>query len=199
MTSKTEIISNSLSNEDRLHVDYLRGLSIIRVMLVHLGLSWFYPPYSYYIGIFFPLLFFISGVVSYGSFKRSSNAAEFFAKRIISILIPFYLFFIIILFLSYLEGENLFSSYKDVISWIFLRPDQSKVFFPIGQIWFIHVLFWITILSIPIYCLSRTNNKIIIFTIALSLFAIALDLIWPISDFVINSIGSRVPGHGSQA
>lgn len=59
---------------------------MLRVLLVHLGLGWFWPPYSTYIGIFFPLLFFASGAVSYNSFLNASSLSAYSYKKSAALL-----------------------------------------------------------------------------------------------------------------
>jgi len=78
-----------ISSSDQHYINIMRGISILRVVLVHLGLSWFYPPYSQYVSIFLPVLFFVSGAVSYYSFLRSKAVVVYLIKRLSLILVPF--------------------------------------------------------------------------------------------------------------
>ncbi len=187
-----------IGEEDRKYIDYMRGFSILRVMLMHLGLGWFYPPYSNYIGVFFLLLFFVSGAVNYNSFLRSSNSLLFYLKRIVSIVMPFYLFFLVVLVFSYFEDQTPVKSIGDFFAWMYLWPKQEMVFFPIGQIWFIHVLALITILSVPVYMASRNNRSIlVVFSVA----GIALAFIsqfFPIASSVRAVVETVMPRQGGQ-
>lgn len=134
------------------YLNILRGASILRVMLVHLGLSWFYPPYSQYVGIFFPVLFFVSGAVSYGSFSRNSSIKQYARKRLVDTLLPYYVFMLIVLVLGFFTEGNLYLvSFEELLKWIFISPTLSEIDFPIGQIWFIKTLIIIHLISVPIF------------------------------------------------
>jgi peptidoglycan/LPS O-acetylase OafA/YrhL len=145
----------SITPENQHYINIMRGISILRVVLVHLGLSWFYPPYSQYIGIFLPVLFFVSGAVSYYSFIKSSSLTEFLIKRLVLILTPFYIFAAIVIFLDASIYDGGFPEMDQLLRWLFVWPDLREVFFPLGQIWFINALVVMIFLTLPIFILSR--------------------------------------------
>jgi len=168
---KEEILE--LTDEKKHYIDIMRGISILRVMLVHLGLSWFYPPYSQYIGIFLPVLFFVSGAVSYYSFKRARNSMEYLVKRVILIIMPFYVFSIFVYFLTLALYPEKLPAASDLISWLVVWPDFDTIFFPLNQIWFINSLIFIVFLSAPLFAISRSRTwvlwAVLIASICLSL------------------------------
>ncbi len=79
-----------IGREQRDFIDCLRGLSILRVVLGHLGLFWLLRPYSEFLHALLPLLFFVSGAVSFGSFLRSDNSGRFLLRRLVLIISPYY-------------------------------------------------------------------------------------------------------------
>lgn len=173
-----------ISPEDRYFLDIIRGLSITRVVLVHLGLSWFFTPYSEYIHTLLPLLFFVSGAVSYGSFKRSSSALGFIKKRLISIYAP-YALLIIILFLSrwiylgYIPDVN----YSAVYNYLTMNVAQIKYpIFPLGQVWFLHSLAIIIIVSTFLFIVYKRFKSIYLCVIALSIFLAFIQFKFNIHD-----------------
>lgn len=161
-----------LSNNDSDYLDYLRGVSITRVVLVHLGLSWIFPPYSEIVLVFLPLLFFVSGAVSFYSFHRSGSIQEYLTKRLITISVPYY-FIIFVSFLVYwavnfeIPPLNLYAIYQ----WITFNPVavSDTMPFPLGQVWFLHVLVIITIISPFVFIFSRVNFNGALFPIAISI------------------------------
>ena len=96
----SSIPNYDISPQNQHYINVMRGISIIRVVLAHLGLSWFFSPYSQYIGILFPVLFFVSGAVSFYSFSRASGIIEYLIKRLVLVLTPFYLFSAVIVTLG---------------------------------------------------------------------------------------------------
>ena len=135
-----------INDEDREYIDVLRGFSILRVMLGHLGLFWFYPPYSWYIGAFFPILFFVSGAVSYNSYRKSGSVWVYLVKRYLSIAVPFYLFIALLALISIISSTN-FSTSLSLMRWLFMWPEWGGIEIPIGQIWFINALLIISLFS----------------------------------------------------
>ncbi|RBW49721.1 acyltransferase family protein [Marinobacter sp. F3R11] len=150
-----------LTDEKKHYINIMRGISILRVMLVHLGLSWFYPPYSQYVGIFLPVLFFVSGAVSYYSFLRARNSIEYLIKRLVLIAIPFYVFsFFVFLLTATLYPEKLPET-SHLLSWVVVWPDFSTIFFPLNQVWFINSLIFIVLLSAPLFALSKSRTWVL--------------------------------------
>jgi hypothetical protein len=142
-----------LNASERQYIDILRGASVLRVVLMHLGLAWFYPPYSQYFGILFPVLFFVSGAVSYYSFQRSANSIKYMLKRWLSIALPFY---VIMLPGAIVYAGNDFQLNLDfLMRWLLLRPNANLFPFPIGQIWFICSLLLLAFLSFPLFIVQQ--------------------------------------------
>jgi len=135
-------------SRDSEYLNLLRGASVIRVMLVHLGLSWFYPPFSYYIGVFLPILFFVSGAVSFENYLRKPFGI-YFTKRITGLWIPFFQLAVPVVLIF--SARQLKADPASLVSWFLLWPDRSLFPFPIAQIWFINVLLLLVIISAPIF------------------------------------------------
>lgn len=158
MLQKKEL---ALTEDDIYYIDIMRGLSILRVMLVHLGLSWFYPPYSQYIGIFLPVLFFVSGAVSYYSFLRAGTTIEYLLKRIILIIVPFYVFAVFVFFITAITYPERLPELSRLPSWLVVWPDFGRIFFPLNQIWYINSLIFIIFLSAPIFAISQYKTWVL--------------------------------------
>lgn len=154
-------VSLEISAKDRNYVDLMRGISITRVVLVHLGLSWFYPPYSQFINVFLPVLFFVSGGVTFFSFKRAANTSTFLSNRLISIFVP-YLLIIGVSFLTLWLYQLSVPAFNisSVVSWLTFNPHAvpDSMPFPLGQVWYLHALV-IIILTAPItFTLAMKNS-----------------------------------------
>ena len=164
--------SFTLNQDDRLFLDRLRGLSIIRVVLVHLGLSWFYPPYSQFVLVFLPILFFVSGAVSFPVFLRAQNSLHYTVKRLSSVIIPYYVIAAFIVISIFVFSSFQYSlSVKTTLRWLLVSPTSEMTPFPLGQIWFLRALLVISILSIPVYVLCRDNLNYLLAPIVVSIVA----------------------------
>ena len=166
-------------NNDREYLDTIRGLSITRVVLVHLGLSWFFLPYSDYVHVFLPLLFFVSGAVSYNSYAKDQQAFKYLVKRFIAISIPYYL--VLILAFSALlivRGEVPDFTPGGVLNWLTFNvsAERADMFFPMGQAWFLHALFFITLLSPLFFTLANISRHYFLVPIMISLILSILQL-----------------------
>ena len=154
------LVSMEISDKDRNYVDLMRGISITRVVLVHLGLSWFYPPYSQFINVFLPVLFFVSGGVTFFSFKRATNISTFLSNRLISIFVP-YLLIIGISFLTLWLYQLSVPSFNlsSIVSWITFNPTavRDTMPYPLGQVWFLHALVLIIITAPITFTLAIKN------------------------------------------
>jgi peptidoglycan/LPS O-acetylase OafA/YrhL len=150
----SNIINKDIGAENRRYIDLLRGASILRVMMVHLGLSWFYLPYSSYVGLLLPLLFFVSGTVSYFSFLRTKRMKTFVLKRLMSIMIPYYLLFIIIACASLLQDGW---SLGNITYWILMQPVHHGLPFSLAQTWYLQALVIIILISMPFFYLSQRS------------------------------------------
>ncbi|MDG1734047.1 MAG: acyltransferase [Thalassotalea sp.] len=166
-----------MDNELKEYINFLRGGSIMRVMLGHLGLLWFYMPYSSWIGLLLPVLFFVSGLVSYHCYLRYASLTDYLYKRSIGIYLPYLIVALAILLVS------LFIPQWDVgnfTRWLLIRPDTKELPFELGQVWFLRVLIIIVFLSAFIFALK---NKGIYFAILLSLVVIVINSIIDVRNF----------------
>ena len=153
---------------DRDFLDILRGASILRVLMAHLGLSWFYPPYSAYISILLPIFFFVSGAVSFNSVLNNSHRKFYFTKRYLALIIPFALFSLPFVIINF---ENVsFTDFSAIIKWFIAWPPM-ETYYPIDmrQLWFINALILMFIISYPIFLLAKKSIAIINIAFILSL------------------------------
>lgn len=155
-------------------------------MLLHLGLSWFYSPYSYFTISFVSLFFFISGGVSFFSYQKSDSSIKYFIKRFLSLSIPFYLIGIISVFIMLIFYRNIQSvSALDIINWITFYTNKSNSPYSIGQSWYLQTLFFITIFSIPLFKLSKNSAIYIIIGLVVSLAISSIQFFIPIFKLFI--------------
>lgn len=159
-----------IDQTDSEYINILRGATVLRVVLVHLGLGWFYPPYSYYIGIFLPVLFFVSGAVSFQIFKKRSMG-DYVSRRMIGLWIPFWCFFIPMAF--YFSYDKISFDIYSMISWLILWPDFSLFPFAMKQIWFINVLLLMVFLSLLLFPLLQ-RKPLVAFYCLISIFLLSL-------------------------
>ncbi|WP_372985204.1 acyltransferase family protein [Marinobacter sp.] len=174
-TSTKNIEFQDLSKSERVFIDRIRGLSIIRVVLVHLGLSWFYTPYSQFVHNLLPLLFFVSGAVSFYSLSRSNGFGLYLIKRLLSIVGPFYVIALSAMVVFWIYNNQAPSfNIKEIVRWLTIIPESSDTPFPMGQIWFIHAMVIIVLVTVPFLVMARNSSVpllfLIIFSIVLSVF-----------------------------
>jgi len=134
-------MSTKISSEDSTFLHYLRGGSILVVVFGHVGGFWAYPPYSSFLLAVVPILFFTSGATSYYSLIRSRSALDYFKKRFIGLLTPYYSFCLFVL-LVYICIHKSFPNWNlsNLSLWLIMAPTESISPFPVGQVWFIHAL-----------------------------------------------------------
>lgn len=148
-----------MNARDSTYINRLRGASILRVVLGHLGLGWVFLPYSSYIGMFLPILFFCSGFIFIYLFSRAATIKEYLFKRILGVVIPFYLVYFFSLASSAIINSGLSSfTLYDFFQILIIAPDISDMPYPLGQIWYLRVLLFCTLIS-PILFLVAKNNK----------------------------------------
>ncbi|EIK46710.1 hypothetical protein O59_000731 [Cellvibrio sp. BR] len=151
----------SLSAQDSEYVNYLKGASILRVVLVHLGLSWAYLPYSSYIGIFLPVLFFCSGFICISLFLKRKTTKAYLIKALIGCVTPFYLIYILSLAVKSTFAE-VDLSVEHLFRVILLSPSSDQMPYPLGQIWYLRVLLFCLILSPLIFTISANKHYLIL-------------------------------------
>lgn len=158
-----------LSQDDSDFLRYLRGLAIIGIVVAHLG-GWVLPPYSSFVHVVVPVFFFLSGSVSYYSFRRSPTTASYLKKRLVGLLIPYYL----ACFLSILVFRLTHASFPEitrntVLTWLTIRPTEHLSGFPLGQVWFLHTLLILVLVSPFYFILYMRNPAILAVLVAISL------------------------------
>ncbi|MBQ1783468.1 MAG: acyltransferase [Gammaproteobacteria bacterium] len=159
-----------ISEETRDYLNSLRGVSILRVVLGHLGLFWLFPPYSEFFHALLPLLFFVSGAVSYGSYLRSTSNGSYLYRRMISIATPYYAIIAIAVIGGLALNQQASLPMPDsLLRLILIIPKNGDLFFPIGQVWFIHAMIVIVVLSLPFFILSKASRKWLLPPIVISL------------------------------
>lgn len=150
----------------------------MRVVLVHLGLSWVFTPYSEFFHNLLPVLFFVSGAVSFYSYSRSPGINMYMLKRLLSILGPYF----VIAFLVILGNVVFFQDYfslDGVVRWVSIIPGNQDAPFPVGQIWFIHAMVIIVITSFPIFAISKNSTTPLALCV---LFSLALSVLHQVFD-----------------
>lgn len=166
------MIISSVSERDRYYLNTMRGISISRVVLVHLGLSWFFTPYSEFIHVFLPVLFFVSGGVLVHSYSRSVSTRGFLLRRIISIYIP-YILIVILSFTIVWTYEARFPviDYELLFHWLTINADRTheSMPFPLNQIWYLHALILIVLVSPVFFKLGIYNKYFFLIPILISL------------------------------
>jgi peptidoglycan/LPS O-acetylase OafA/YrhL len=149
-----------MEKKDSIYINRLRGASILRVVLGHLGLGWIFLPYSSFIGIFLPVLFFCSGYIFFYLFKKSENLSAFIFRRLSGILIPFYLVYVVALlghfFLFGIDFHRV--DFEYILRIVFVAPEIKDMPYPLGQIWYLRVLIFCTILSPVVFILGNRNK-----------------------------------------
>jgi peptidoglycan/LPS O-acetylase OafA/YrhL len=151
-----------LAREERNYIDLLRGASILRVVLAHLGLSWFFLPYSSYIGLLLPVLFFVSGVVNYNSYLRAKSEGrlnyKILYRKIKATTVPFYLLGLMIT----IACLPFFSSVEwrpAIFGWLLVKPNTEGLGFSLAQAWFLQAL---VIAHLVLYLIIRFSASLIV-------------------------------------
>ena len=177
----------NIDAQDREYLNILRGASIFRVVLAHLGLSWIYPPYSSYIGVFLPLLFFVSGAVSLFSYKRAGSLKSYYLKRLISISVPyFFIVFLSFLILFLYDPASFNLKLQVIFELIFFNVVAvgKAMPYPLGQVWFIHSLIIIIILTPIFFKLSTKSSHYLLLGVVISLTLGIIQTFIPVNKFL---------------
>lgn len=178
--------NNRLSAADALYIDRLRGFSILRVVLVHLGLGWIFPPWSEFIHAFMPILFFVSGAVSYFSLKRAASVGTFLTKRTLALTLPFYLIAVLAFSLLYLfSPAPPAMGLEEMLRWLSLSPAPETMPYRINQVWFLHSLLIITFAVVPVLLLARRREWVWYPAMALPLLVSVGQCLYPIDDLLM--------------
>ena len=144
----------SMNEETSLFLKYLRGFSILTIILMHCGLSYCYEPYSQFLQVVIPIFFFASGAVSVLSFKKSNSLLSYYKKRLLGIFMPYY-FFLVLVFLLYVY---IYKSLPDLTLWniyCYLTILPNAIIPPakiLSHLWFLHDLWFVILLSPFLIC-----------------------------------------------
>lgn len=141
-------------------------------MLAHLGLSWFFIPYSQYISIFLPVFFFVSGAVSYNSILNSENKRYFFVNRYITLVVPFIAFSLPFILTYIANGQTI--HFLELVKLMFAWPSRDVFPFDMRQIWFINALILMFFISYPIFKSARKSLIPVIIGFIISLIYVVI-------------------------
>ena len=145
-----------------------------------------WKPYSEFLHVFVSVFFFVSGAVSYDSYQRSGSVAEYLSKRVIGLLVPYYLLcalWVMIYIVAHLDCPRV--SLYDLVAWLSVRPIGSEKAFSIGQVWFLHTLLVISLLSPAYFTLYRYKPKLLAVLLALPIAVSAVQMHCNIDDFFL--------------
>ncbi len=175
---------NTISKDESDFLAYLRSLSIFVIVFGHVGGFWVFKPYSEFLHVFVPIFFFISGAVSYVSFERNSSIRLYYKKRIIGLLIPFYLLCLLSLAVFFVKNGHMPNiDIQNIIKWLLVRPSNAIMPFPIGQVWFLNTLFFIIIVS-PLYFKLNNNSKVLLTLLMVIFFGMSVvELFYDIKQY----------------
>lgn len=168
------LMSEQGSKRDSDFINYLRGASILRVVLVHLGLSWIFLPYSSYIGIFLSVLFFCSGYIFLHLYRTKRSTSYYLFSRLVGILIPFYVVYGAAVLIALYVGKNEGFDLEQLLRVVVIAPPAAETPYPLGQIWYLRVLLFCALLSPFIFSLAK---KSIIWILAPVVVAVIFSLI----------------------
>ena len=133
------------------HINILKGLGIIAVVLGHVGSPFVKIIYMYHMALFF----FISGYLYNDKYEK--NIFRYILKKIKSLYVPFVIFEIILLTLrntlirlhiydiSQVNSINSFKDLSENLKYIITfnnMPGESML----GAVWFLKTLFYVSIL-----------------------------------------------------
>jgi peptidoglycan/LPS O-acetylase OafA/YrhL len=177
-----------LQQYDSEYLFFLRAFSILIIVFGHTGGFWFFPPWSEFLHVFMPIFFFISGVVSYASFLRSRSIGDYLKKRIMGILVPYYCVCIFAMLVYLYNNESLpqFSAIN-LVRWLTITPNPSIMPFPLGQVWFLHTLLIICLMSPIFFYLYRRRSPFLLLFFFLSVVVSSIQTKYKIAPtFVIG-------------
>lgn len=177
-----------LSETDSRFLAYLRGVSILMIVFMHVGLAWFYRPWSEFLNVFVAIFFFISGAVSFHSYQKYSVLQSFYMKRLLGLYIPYFLLCLLSLTVYLFQyGGHLpiFDSDK-FLAWLEIRPYAVTTPFNIGQVWFLHTLLLISLISPSIFnAIEYHKTCYLFFLVLLLLFISSIQLFYDIDNYFV--------------
>lgn len=159
-----------MNSADSLYINRLRGASILRVVLGHLGLGWILLPYSSYIGIFLSVLFFCSGYIFFYLFVKSPSVSAYIFRRILGVAIPFYLVYFFALAISAFISPDLPKlTLYNIFQIFIIAPNISDMPYPLGQIWYLRVLVFCTFVSPFFFYLGRRYKYFLLLPVVIAI------------------------------
>ena len=140
-----------LQQRDSEYLYVLRAVSIFVIVLGHVGGFWFWRPWSEFLHVSVPVFFFVSGAVSYNSFLQGKSLSLYIKKRVTGLIIPYYcICFLALLVYLVLTKRLPKFSLGYFLDWLTITPGNKIMPFPLGQVWFLHTLLIIPIIS-PVF------------------------------------------------
>ncbi|MDY7062475.1 MAG: acyltransferase family protein [Sarcina ventriculi] len=169
------------------HINILKGLGIIAVVLGHVGSPFVKIIYMYHMALFF----FISGYLYNDKYEK--NIFRYILKKIKSLYVPFVIFEIILLTLrntlirlhiydiSQVNSINSFKDLSENLKYIITfnnMPGESML----GAVWFLKTLFYVSILyaifNIVLKKVIKKENEYLKCLIIVVLAVLSFDLIY---------------------
>lgn len=133
----------------------VRLIAMISIISCHI-MQYFGNISCYYLNVGVWFFLFISGFL-YGK-KDISDVMVFYKKRLVRILIPYYIILGVIILVNLLQGENITA--KDVISSILCLQWYGKTVPNCGHLWYIScILFCYLITPILQWICEKNENK----------------------------------------
>lgn len=151
-------------------IDVLRFLGIFAIYLGHLGnqAGYFYPfVFRYHV----PLFFFISGAMEVFT-KTDLTFAEFFRKKIKSIVLPYFFFGVISIVLIFLSGNATVGTISQT-ALQYILGIRNQLFAP--ALWFLPCLFVISLLFFILKKISK--NRWVLLLLGLGMLVISETLL----------------------
>lgn len=182
-----EVANIGFSETDSRFLANLRSISILMIVLGHVGLGWIFKPWSEFIAVFVTIFFFISGAVSYHSYLRTNTVWVYYIKRIGGLYIPYLLLcFLCLLVYLFQQGTLPDFNFDKFLAWLEIRPHATTMPFEVGQVWFIHTLVIISIIS-PVFFFFILQKKNIIFWFAIKCIFLlsAVQLLYDIDNLLL--------------
>ena len=117
-------------NERNNYLDFLKTFGLALIILAHIPIpSWLLAIRNFDV----PLMVFVSGCLTNGSFERSESIFAYLKKRIFRLLIPTWIFLSLYFILLYIFSKNGLPE-KNIILKSYLLQDDS-----IGYVWIIRI------------------------------------------------------------
>lgn len=177
-----------LSEIDNQFLAHLRSVSILMIVLLHVGLGWVFKPWSEFTHVFVAIFFFISGAVSLHSYQRSKSTCSYLGKRLFSLYIPYLMLCLLSLTVYVLVHKGQFPplNLNKLRAWLEIRPYAKTMPFNVGQVWFIHTLVIISLISPIIFSLILHGRKFLLWLISFMLILLSsVQLFYDVDNFFI--------------